>query len=114
MPRLTEQAEALGYHLADNDDVEYIELFDLPQRLSETVEPEPEPEAEEIVTPYDESLGGWLAQQAEIFREQSSGFFSRTFETPEEDDDTGSDQEEEELLPGLELPTTSPEATPDA
>ena len=114
VPRLTEQAEALGYRLADNDNVEYVELFDLPPRRSAAAEPEPEPE-EEIVTPYDESLGGWLTQQAEIFREESSDLFARTFSTP--DDDADSDQPEEEdppLLPGLELPTTSPEATPDA
>jgi cell division protein FtsL len=116
VPRLTEQADALGYHLADNEDVEYIEFSDLPPRRSTAAEPEPEPE-DDLVIPYEESLGGWLARQVTALREESTIFFERTFGTPE-DEDAGEDRpaEEEEipLLPGIELPTPTPEATPDA
>jgi len=115
VPRLTEQAEALGYHFAYNEDVEYIAFSDLPPRRSSVAEPEPEPE-DDLVIPYEESLGGWLARQAAALREESAGFFERTFGTPGEDG-AGEDQpagEEIPLLPGLELPTPIPEATPDA
>ncbi|MBN1122255.1 MAG: hypothetical protein JXJ17_14350 [Anaerolineae bacterium] len=114
VPRLTEQAEALGYRLADNEDVEYVALSDLPPRRSSVVVAEPEPE-DDLVIPYDESLGGWLAHQVTALREESTIFFDRTFGTPEADDtdeDRPEEEEEIEILPGLELPT--PEATPDA
>jgi cell division protein FtsL len=114
VPRLTEQAEALGYHFAHNEDVEYIELADLPPRRSAVSQPEPEPEEGDQVVPYEESLGGWLARQAAAFKVESADFFERTFGTPGAEENQPAEETEIPLLPGIELPTEVPEATPDA
>jgi hypothetical protein len=75
VPDLTARAEALGFHHATADEIEYVPLPDLPPAPVLTPTPVPLAMSEEPAA-YEETLGSWLTAQWERLREQF-GFFIR-------------------------------------
>jgi cell division protein FtsB len=68
VPRLVARAQAMGYRPARPDEIVYLPV----PGLAPVVAPTPAP-AEEVPV-YDETLRGWLAEQADVLRRQWGGF----------------------------------------
>ncbi len=82
VPRLTREAESLGYHPASPDEVEYLVVRGIapPPEQGAIVAPAPSPPpAEEVAPAYDETLEGWLSEQFAGFRAQVVEFIRNTF-----------------------------------
>ncbi len=77
VPRLTGQAESLGYHPAGPNEVEYMLVKNVPPLAAPT--PAPVLTTSEIVPTYNETLEGWLAEQLSTFRTEAADFFTTTF-----------------------------------
>jgi type II secretory pathway pseudopilin PulG len=109
VPRLTAEAERLGYHTASLGQVEYLNVPDVPP----LPEPPPPPpiRPEEVVPRYNETLEGWLSEQLAVFRVQATDFWRRTFgspanepATPADDEDVETDEGEITATPGVTPP----------
>lgn len=85
VPRLIDEAERLGFHQADVNDVEYLRFRGIP--APETVARSSEllpTETQEIVPTYEETLEIWLTERTATFRERFGDFWRSTFGRPEE------------------------------
>jgi hypothetical protein len=84
VPRLIGEAQALGYHPARSDEVDYVIVRGVappaPEPVEERVvyETPPDPEQEAVDT-YDETLESYLSLKLAGFREQLAIFFEATF-----------------------------------
>jgi cell division protein FtsL len=99
VPRLTSEAERLGYHPASMSEVEYLRIEGAPPQAEPT--PAPPLTIEQVVPRYNETLEGWLAEQFAVFRVRFGTFWQRTF---------GSGQPDEMLA--TETPDAAPQETP--
>jgi len=99
VPRLTSEAEALGYHTANSSQVEYLPVDVAPPQPTPAIAPT----SDQDVPRYDETLESWLSEQLNTFREQTSSFFTRTFGPVDEEggEDTTPDTTE---VPPDEVP----------
>jgi hypothetical protein len=84
VPRLIAQAQALGYHPARSNEVDYVTVRGVappePEPVEERVVYETPPDAEEeAINTYDETLESYLSLKLEGFREQLAIFFEATF-----------------------------------
>ncbi len=77
VPRLTAEAERLGYHAARPDEVEYLFIKGAPPQPLPT--PTPPLTVEQVVPRYRETLPSWLAERWAVFRTQFADFWEHTF-----------------------------------
>ncbi|HEC23124.1 MAG TPA: hypothetical protein ENI95_09420 [Chloroflexi bacterium] len=77
VPRLIAEAERMGFHVASQQDVEYLLITEAPPPVELT--PASPPEISGTVPAYDETLESWLSVQLKAFREQFSDLLQRTF-----------------------------------
>lgn len=77
VPRLINEAQALGYHPARSPEVEYLLVEDVPPLVVPTATPPVS--VESMVPRYDETLEGWLSEQLASFRVGMTEFWQRTF-----------------------------------
>ncbi len=76
VPRLTSQAEQMGYKPATADDVEYLPV---PGEAPPLATPTQAPDEAQVVPSYNETLGTWLADQFAAVRAPITRFFDTTF-----------------------------------
>ena len=89
VPRLIGEAQAMGYHQASADEVDYLVVRGVapptPQPVEDKVRfaaPEPASESEDgSVQAYDETLGSYLTEKFTGFREGLAAFWQATFGT---------------------------------
>jgi len=77
VPRLIAQAEAVGYHAATTQDLEYMPMQGAAPSISVT--PTPSTTTPELAPAYEETLGDWLTRRMAAFTGQISGIFNATF-----------------------------------
>lgn len=76
VPRLTSQAEQMGFHPAGVDDVEYLPI---PGEAPPMATQAPEDVPAGALPTSDETLGSWLADEFAALREPIARFFEATF-----------------------------------
>ena len=84
VPRLISDAERQGFHMVEPKNVEYLKVENAAQPPA--VAPAPPLPVEEMVPTYSETLGSWLGEQMDAWREQLRQFIVTTFgpeKTPE-------------------------------
>ncbi len=75
VPRLYARAVEIGFRPATNDDIEYLVFAGYnPNRAAETFASAPRHSAEPETAEYDETFGGWLQAQFDLFRRQFQTF----------------------------------------
>jgi hypothetical protein len=84
VPRLTREAEVLGYRPATANEVEYLPVENVaPPPEREVIAAPADPDAEDSVPAYDETLEGWLSAQFAGFRAEVAAFLQNTFSREE-------------------------------